>query len=93
MGIGAYLIDIDNLVIDGLNVTDCLKSGVLLQDCPNHRLQGIYSRDNNASGNPSHAGLAIHWLNVPAARRGSNTLRNNRIEGNGGGRNVANYVH
>jgi hypothetical protein len=88
IGIGAYLMDIDGLTIDGLTVTGCRRSGVAIVDCPNHSLNGIESRDNNPSGDLAHAGLAVHWRRVPVAGRGTNRMSGNRIEANGGGRDL-----
>lgn len=88
IGVGAFLTEIDGLVIDDLEVTGSRYSGVSLVDCPNHSLSRIWSHGNNAGAAAAHAGLAIHWRKLPPGRRGTNRLSGNRVEQNGGGRNL-----
>lgn len=88
IGIGAFLQDIDGLVIDDLEVSGSRYSGISLLDCPNYDLQRVWSHGNNLDALPAHAGLAIHWRKLRPGNRGTNSLAANRIERNGGGRNL-----
>lgn len=84
IGIGVYLTDIDGLVIDDIDVSGSRHSGVFIVDCPDHKLKGIKSHDNNLGADPRHAGLSILWRKVPPARRGLNEVGANLVEHNGG---------
>lgn len=91
IGIGALLTDIDGLIVDQLTVTGSRKSGISLIDCANYDLRRLDVSGNNLRADPAHAGLAVRWLRVPAARRGRLRSDAAMVRDNGGIRNVMQF--
>jgi hypothetical protein len=91
IGIGAFLTDIETLVIRGLDVRECRKSGVSLIDCIGYSIDDLVSVGNNLAGDPAHAGLAIRWLTTPLRARGTNRLGRSQVSGNWRERNVVQF--